>query len=309
MRLCTFSTGGSTHFGAIVGDRVVDLVGAAGALGKATPAAGDLRGLIEAGTSATNAVREIVDAIDGQTDANWAWSLGDVTLHHPYRPRKNVIRAGANVRRPKANEGDGPAAVTLPPGRWLRGFPIAYYTKAPTAVLDPEQAISWPTSLTQQVYAEPQLAIVVGGVISYASPDEALENVFGYAVATDVSALDLRIRHGQWPKAGSLDTFFPWGPAIVTRDEVGDEALEITLDLNGLTVLRASTADSLLSVGEMLAEISTGIRLDPGDVLMLGVPEVIGFGQSPTRWLGAGDRVTSTVAGVGSITNPVQPVA
>ena len=309
MKLCTFSNAGAARLGAIVGDTAVDLAAAAAALGTAPPAAGDLRSLLEAGPSATNGIRELVGSIGDQRDAAWAWPLAEVALHHPYRPRKNIVRAGANVRRPDLGE-NGPAAVTLPPGRWLRGYPIAYYTKSPTAVLDPGAPISWPVRVAQQVYADPQLAIVVGDVIRYASPEEALEKVFGYAVATDVSALDLRIRHGQWPKAGSLDSFFPWGPAIVTRDEVGDPGtLDVRLDLNGSTVARASTADALLSVGEMLAEISTGIRLDPGDVLMLGVPEAAGGGQTPPRWLGEGDTVTSTVERVGSITNPVQPTA
>jgi 2-keto-4-pentenoate hydratase/2-oxohepta-3-ene-1,7-dioic acid hydratase in catechol pathway len=162
--------------------------------------------------------------------------------------------------------------------------------------------------VTQQVYAEPQLAIIIGARTSYADPTEALANVFGYAVATDVSSLDLRIKHGQWPKAGSLDSFFPWGPTIVTRDDVPNpDALEVRLELNGETCIQGVTSDALRSVGEILSEISTGILLDPGDVFMLGTPEKIGFGRSPERWLVDGDTVTSTIEGIGSITNPVRP--
>ena len=137
-----------------------------------------------------------------------------------------------------------------------------------------------------------------------------MEKIFGYAVATDLSALDLRIKHGQWPKAGSLDSFFPWGPMIVTRDEVPDpDDLDVRLELNGDTCIQGSTADALLSVGEMLAEISTGILLEPGDVLLLGTPENMGFGHSPERWLSDGDTVTSTIEGIGSISNSVRPYA
>jgi 2-keto-4-pentenoate hydratase/2-oxohepta-3-ene-1,7-dioic acid hydratase in catechol pathway len=308
MRLCTFSPNGAPRLGAALGDSVIDVSAAAVALGHSLPDVGDLRRLVEGGPGAWSAVREVVSAAGDKLDEAWSWPVASVTLHHPYRPRKNIVRAGGNTA-PKA--GDPPrVAVTLPPGRWLTGFPISYYTKAPSSVLDPNQPISWPTKVTKQVYAEPQLAIIVGEAISYATPEEAIEKVFGYAVATDVSALDLRIKHGQWPKAGSLDSFFPWGPTIVTRDEVKNpDALIVRLELNGVRSIEGSTADALKSVGEILSEISTGILLEPGDVFMLGTPENPGFGESPERWLTDGDSITSTIEGIGSITNPVRPIA
>lgn len=308
MRLCTFSTNGSARLGAAIGDSVIDLVAAAKNIGQDLAGVGDLCGLVEAGPKVWAAAQAVVSNVDGKLDPAWSWPVGDVTLHHPFRPRKNIVRAGGNTA-PKPGEPER-VTVTLPPGRWLTGFPISYYTKAPSAVLDPGQPITWPTKVAKQVYAEPQLAIIIGATTSYADPAEALEKVFGYAVATDVSALDLRIKHGQWPKAGSLDSFFPWGPTIVTREEVPNpDALDVRLELNGDTAIQGSTADALRSVGEILAEISTGILLEPGDVLMLGTPENMGFGQSPERWLADGDTVTSTIEGIGSITNPVRPTA
>ncbi len=308
MRLCTFSTKGSTRLGAVIGDSVIDLAVAAESSRQDLAGVGDLRRLVEAGPEAWAAAGTVVSAVGGTLDPAWSWPLGEVTLHHPFRPRKNIVRAGGNTAL-KPGEPER-VTVKLPPGRWLAGFPIAYYTKAPSAVLDPGQPISWPLKVTTQVYAEPQLAIIIGAPISYADPAEALEKVFGYAVATDVSALDLRIKHGQWPKAGSLDSFFPWGPMIVTGDEVPNpDALDVRLELNGDTCIQGSTADALLSVGEMLAEISMGILLEPGDVLMLGTPENMGLGQNPERWLTDGDTVTSRIEGIGSITNPIHPTA
>jgi len=308
MRLCTFSTNCTARLGAVIGDSVIDLAVAAKSIGQDLAGVGGLRRLVEAGPEAWAAAGSVVSAVGGKLDPAWSWSLGEVTLHHPFRPRKNIIRAGGNTA-PKPGEPER-VTVTLPPGRWLGDFPIAYYTKAPSAVLDPGRPITWPSKLTTQVYAEPQLAIIIGAPIHYADPAEALEKVFGYAVATDVSALDLRIKHGQWPKAGSLDSFFPWGPMIVTRDEVPNPAaLDVRLELNGDTSIHGSTADALRSVGEMLAEICTGILLEPGDVLLLGTPENMGFGQTPERWLKDGDTITSKIEGIGSITNPVHPTA
>jgi 2-keto-4-pentenoate hydratase/2-oxohepta-3-ene-1,7-dioic acid hydratase in catechol pathway len=87
------------------------------------------------------------------------------------------------------------------------------------------------------------------------------------------------------------------------------DALRIRLELNGEECISGSTADTVLSIGEMLAQISTGILLEPGDVLLLGTPEVSGFGREPARWLRGGDTVTSTIDEIGSISNPVEPTA
>jgi 2-keto-4-pentenoate hydratase/2-oxohepta-3-ene-1,7-dioic acid hydratase in catechol pathway len=290
----------------VVGESVIDLVAAAKSSGQTLAGINNLRQLIEAGPEAQAAASKVVSAVSGKLDPAWSWPLGEVTLHHPFRPRKNIVRAGGNTAL-KPGEPER-VSVKLPPGRWLSGFPIAYYTKAPSAVLDPGQPITWPSKVTSQVFAEPQLAIIIGAPIHYATAAEAMEKIFGYAVATDLSALDLRVKHGQWPKAGSLDSFFPWGPMIVTHDEVPNpDNLEVRLELNGNTCIQGSTADALLSIGEMLAEISTGILLEPGDVLLLGTPENMGFGRSPERWLADGDTVTSSIEGIGSISNPASP--
>jgi 2-keto-4-pentenoate hydratase/2-oxohepta-3-ene-1,7-dioic acid hydratase in catechol pathway len=306
MRLCAFSSNGKKRLGAVLGDSVIDIATAAQGGGQALSGLDGLRQLIEAGPEAWAAVRNFILSISDKLDPSWSWPLGEVTLHHPFRPRKNIVRAGGNTAL-KPGEPER-VSVKLPPGRWLAGFPLTYYTKAPSAVLDPGQSITWPSKVTSQVYAEPQLAIIIGAPIHYATAVEAVEKIFGYTVATDLSALDLRVKHGQWPKAGSLDSFFPWGPVIVTRDEVPNpDDLEVRLELNGNTCIQGSTADALYSVGEMLAEISTGILLEPGDVLLLGTPENMGFGCNPERWLAEGDTVTSTIEGIGSISNPASP--
>jgi 2-keto-4-pentenoate hydratase/2-oxohepta-3-ene-1,7-dioic acid hydratase in catechol pathway len=287
------------------GDRVIDLADAARALRGDELPGPDLRAIVEGGGDARRAVEAIVRDAAAEGDAPWAWDRDHVTFHHPYRPRKNIVRAGGNVDR---EPDPSVATVELPPGRWLRGFPLTYYSKSPSAVVDPEQPISWPLRVASNVYAEPQLVIVVGETIHYADPQIAMDAVFGYAVATDVISADLKVKHGQWVKAVSLDTFFPWGPTIVTADEVADpDSLEVTLSLGEDEVIAASTADALYTVADMLSELSQGMRLDPGDLLMLGVPDCVGFGEDPPRWLSAGDTVTSSIEGVGTITNTVEP--
>ena len=298
MRLCRFSVEDNEVIGFMFGDdRVAGLQTAATAAGLDAPDVADLRELVIAGHEAWDAARAIVDAASSlDSSAGWSWSADQVKLHHPYRPRQNMLRCGGNSRL------SGGVAKVEPIPK------ISYYTKAPTSVLDAGEPISWPTNLTNQVYAEAQLAIVIGHSISFATPDEALASVFGYAVATDVGPYDLMLKHGLYDKPVSLDSFFPWGPALVSADDVDDpDNLAVSLRLNGETVIDGSTSDALLSIGEMLSELGTGTTIRPGDVVIFGAPEVLGFGQSPERWLRNGDVVESTIEGVGSITNPVAP--
>lgn len=297
MRLCRFSVDGNEIIGFALGDgRFAGFEGAAAAAGIDDPGISGLRELVTAGPDAWARAEAVVEAAASLDDGDWSWNADDVTLHHPYRPRQSMLRAGWNSRLA--------AGVAK-----LEPLPkIRYYTKSPTAVLDPGDSISWPIDLTEQVYAEPQLAVIVGKPISFLSPAEAQACVFGYAVSTDVNAYDLMLKHGQWDKPTSMDSFFPWGPTIVSADEVADpDNLSATLDLNGETVIEGSTSDAILSVGEMLSELGTGTTIEAGDVVVFGAPESLGFGQSPERWLREGDVVESTIEGIGSLVNPVSP--
>jgi len=308
MKLLNFSVGGERRLGFSLDEAsVADLGGAAAAVGSDIDLPVDLLELVCSGAAVQNDIAQIVSRAQQVSDrAGWSWTLSDVTPHFPFRPRKNIIRAGGNsgtmcgVKKPEpARRG---------PGMWSFIGGLRYYTKSPTSVLDPSAAISWPLDLTEQVFAEPQLAIVVGDEIHYATPDEAQRAIFGYAVSTDLSGFDLKIKHGQWDKAVSLDTFFPWGPFIVTSDEIDEpERLGIRLRLNDEVVIVGSTGDTILPIGEMLSQLSMGIRLEAGDVLLLGTPECVGFGAQPERWLRAGDRVESEIDGVGVIVNTVAP--
>lgn len=307
MRLCTFSIGGEPRLGAGNDEsRIIDVAAAASEFGREAPAS-DLRSVLEGGATALDEVRGLLEEVGDRADANWAHAVDAVTLHSPYRPAKNVIKAFGNSTTACGSPKDT-VGVVQPPGRWLGGFPIRYHSKAPTAVLDPGAAIEWPLRVADQVYAEPQLVIVLGASTEYVTAAEAAERIAGYAIATDVSSNDLKLKHGQWPKAVSLDTFFPWGPFIVTADEVPNpDALDVTLELNGAAAISGNTGEALITIAEMIAEISFGIRLDPGDVLMLGSPECLAFGEDPPRWLRDGDRLTSRIEGLGSLTNPVSP--
>jgi 2-keto-4-pentenoate hydratase/2-oxohepta-3-ene-1,7-dioic acid hydratase in catechol pathway len=273
-------------------ERVCDLYRAAEALGISVPKSPDLRAL--ANVAHLPALKDLASAAATRAGEAWSLPLARATLHAPYRPRQNIMVAGGNTR-------DEWVAQRMRGGRpWLR-----YHTKAPSAVADPGQPLSWPRQLTAQVQAEPHVAVVMGARTSYVKPEDVLKNVFGYTVATNVNSYDLKRKHGQWDKALSLDTFFPWGPVVATADEVDVANLACRLWLNGRMAATGGAESGLLKTAEILSEISFGMVLEAGDVVLTGTAESIGHGEVPERWLQDGDVVRSGIAGICEIENVV----
>lgn len=292
MKLVTYSNGAERRVGFLAGGQVCDLCRAADASGITFPGEADLLSL--ANVENLPALAKLSTAVGDSPDADWSHALADVTLHAPYRPRQNITIAGGNTRD------DFVAERTRGGHAWLR-----YHTKAPSATLDPGQPISWPRQLASQVHAEPNVAVILGRRTSYIEPSEVLANVFGYTVATNVVSYDLKRKHGQWDKAVSLDTFFPWGPVVVTADEIDLAGLTCRLWLNDGMALTGGAESGLLGTAEILSEISFGMTMLPGDVVLTCTAEGIGHGETPERWLQDGDVVRSGIAEICEIENPV----
>ena len=137
--------------------------------------------------------------------------------------------------------------------------------------------------ITQQVDYEAELAVVIGKTARNVPQSEALEHVYGYANANDVSARDIQLGEGgQWTRGKAIDTFCPLGPYLVTRDEVPDpQSLSIRCTLNGEVVQDGTTEKMIFSVAELVAFLSTGMTLEPGDVIITGTPPGRGHGPRP----------------------------
>src|SRR4051794_30428478 len=145
------------------------------------------------------------------------------------------------------------------------------FTKFTTSVIGDGDAIELDESLTTRVDWEVELAVVIGRAMRHVPASDALEHVYGYTVANDVSARDLQFSDGQWVRAKSLDTFCPLGPVIVTADEIPHpQALALTTRVNGETVQDSNTAEMLFPVAELLAFCSRSFTLEVGDVLLTG---------------------------------------
>lgn len=180
---------------------------------------------------------------------------------------------------------------------------FAKYTSAVTGPLDD---IELSSDITEEVDYEVELAVVIGRDTRRATPENAMESVFGYCVANDVSARDIQRRQSQVSSSKSLDTFCPIGPWITTADDVPDpHSLAIGTLVNGERRQDSNTSDMLFDVAYMIAHLSSSMTLEPGDVILTGTPAGVGSGMKPQTYLRAGDVVRCEIEGLGFLENNV----
>jgi 2-keto-4-pentenoate hydratase/2-oxohepta-3-ene-1,7-dioic acid hydratase in catechol pathway len=151
---------------------------------------------------------------------------------------------------------------------------------------------------------EAELAVVIGRRARDVGEAAALDHVFGYTNANDLSARDLQFRSSQWTLGKALDKFLPLGPQLVTTDEVGDPAhLGIRCFVNGDKRQDSSVGDMIFGVRELVSYISRYITLEPGDVISTGTPEGVAQARPDQPWLKPGDEVVVEIDGLGRLVN------
>lgn len=180
------------------------------------------------------------------------------------------------------------------------------FAKFPSSVIGADEPIRLPLDVTRRVDWEVELAVVIGRRARRVAPGDALDHVYGYTVADDVSARDLQFADGQWVRAKSIDTFCPIGPVIVTADEIPDpQALRLRTRVNGEVMQDATTDLMVFGVAELISFCSHSFTLDPGDVVLTGTPWGCGEFMDPKRSLAPGDVVECEIDGIGTLRNPV----
>lgn len=184
------------------------------------------------------------------------------------------------------------------------------FMKPTTTLTAPGEPIRLPAACEHgpEVDYEAELAVVIGRTTRNVNAADALDHVFGYTCANDISARRWQ-KHaggGQWIRGKSFDTFCPLGPELVTADEIADpQALPIQSRLNGRTMQSSDTGDMIFPVAELIAFISRDTTLMPGTVILTGTPEGVGFARRPPVYLAAGDTIEVTIEGIGTLSNPV----
>ncbi|MGH9055662.1 MAG: fumarylacetoacetate hydrolase family protein [Acidimicrobiales bacterium] len=243
-------------------------------------------------------------------------SLESLRLMAPIpRPARNIFCVGKNYREhalefshsgydqtsagdrdPAGPTGQRPAAVV--------------FTKPPSSVIGPDAAVEPHPAATSQIDYEAELAVIIGAGGRDIEPGDAPRHVWGYTIINDVTARDRQRDHQQWFLGKGLDGFCPMGPLAVTADELDPAglarpAVEITCRVNGELRQKASTADLIFDIPTLIATISAGLTLEPGDIICTGTPAGVGIGFDPPRFLHTGDEVEIHVAGIGTLRNRV----
>lgn len=182
-----------------------------------------------------------------------------------------------------------------------------FFTKGPDTVIGPHDDIAYDPVISQKWDYEAEVAIIIGRDGRSIPEDKAMDHVFGLSVANDVSHRDLQRRHGgQWLKGKSIDHSMPLGPWITTLDDITDPyALTIQCELNGRRLQHATTAQMAFRLEQLIAELSWGMTLRAGDVILTGTPSGIGNAREPQIFLDVGDTLVTRVSGLGELRNKI----
>jgi len=226
--------------------------------------------------------------------------LAGVELDAPVRPARNVFCVGRNYLE-HAKEGARAAGRELK----LPSRPT-FFTKAPTAIAAPGAALHLSAGVSREYDYEAELAVVIGARCKDLDESDARHVIFGFTALNDVSARDLQREHGQWFKGKSLDNSCPIGPWIVTPEELGDAGnLELQMRRNGVEKQHSNTSKMIFPVARLIAELSQGMTLLPGDVIATGTPEGVGFARNPPEFLADGDVLEVEIERIGILRNVV----
>mmetsp|Transcript_2447 Transcript_2447/g.2841 ORF Transcript_2447/g.2841 Transcript_2447/m.2841 type:complete len:304 (+) Transcript_2447:118-1029(+) len=235
--------------------------------------------------------------------------VSKVRFTAPYqRSRSTVFAIGKNYLE-HVNEVDSSNLMKNISKPTAPENPIVF-TKLPTSVIGPDEFIEYPTGISTELDYEGELGVVIGKEGKSIKENDALDYIFGFTIVNDVTARDLQRKHQQWLLGKSLDTFCPIGPHIVPKESVldlnGELQLGLTTHVNGELRQSGNTKDLLFSVPRLIATISEGIKLHPGDVIATGTPKGVGAGFSPPKFLVPGDKVEIEIERIGKLTNTVQ---
>jgi 2-keto-4-pentenoate hydratase/2-oxohepta-3-ene-1,7-dioic acid hydratase in catechol pathway len=264
VRLVTYDGGRGPRAGVLAGD---DLVVDA------------WEALADEGTSlrellAADRVDELAHAV-GDAEGE---PLREGALQPPIPDPEKIICVGLNYRaHAEETKQEPPAVPTI-------------FGKFRNALAAPDATVSLPKASAKVDY-EAEVCVVVGRRLKEVEPQEALAGIAGYTLLNDLSARDLQLATTQWMAGKTFDGAAPCGPALVTADEVGHDAIEFELTLNGETMQASSTADLIFAIPGLVAHISTLLTLEPGDLIATGTPSGVGIARRPSVWLQPGDEI------------------
>jgi len=300
MKLYTYTTNAAAPTLGLLatnGADLIDVAASAAAAGLKLPFDGtSMQSLIESGSAGLAALASL-----GAHPAAVYRPLDGVAVCAPLpRLLRNVYCVGWNYVD-HFNEGAAQrkAAVDLP------DHP-AFFTKASNSLNGPYDPIPFNPAVSDKIDWECELGLIVGKRGRNISEAQAMSHVFGYTVINDVTARDMQRYHGnQWFKGKSLDGSCPMGPAIVTADAIKPEELDLWTRVNGVVKQASNTRHLFFKLPRLIAELSLGLTLEPGDVISTGTPQGVGYARTPPEFLKPGDVLETEVEGIGILRNPI----
>lgn len=304
MKLVTYRShvAGEGRLGVLDNGLVIDVAGLGHAVGHAF--ADTMLGLIDQGPDALAALAKALQQTAGNRPVGVSQLEANVQFLAPIpRPRKNIFGIGLNYVEHVAE-----SAKSLDTSKDLPKQPVVF-SKPPTTVIGHGEAIQHNAEMTQQLDWEVELGVIIAKRATKITKETAMSHVFGYTVINDISARDNR-RAGQWIFSKGMDSFAPMGPVIVTSDEISDpHNLNLWLKKNGEEKQNSNTRHLLFDIPTLIADLSSGITLEPGDIIATGTPAGVGAGRDPQEWMWPGDVIECGVESVGMLRNPVIDVS
>jgi len=284
MKLITFTTPNGPKLGAVKDNRIIDLPAASD--GK-LPA--DTLTFLQQGDKAMSLAREILNRHD--LDA-FSQSFDERKLLAPIANPSKIMAIGRNYAAHAHEQKMEPPKSPV------------IFAKYPSAIIGPNQTITWSADLSQKVDFEAELAVIIGKTTRNVNEADALNYVAGYTVCNDVSARDLQFSDKQYTRGKSLDTFCPLGPWLVTADEISNpQSLRLQAILNGQVMQDATTGDMIFGVAHLIAFMSRAFTLFPGDIISTGTPSGVGVFRDPPVFMQDGDEIIIEVEKVGKLKN------
>ena len=287
MRLLTFALDGASRFGVELPGGILDVAAADPAL----PAS-----LLEYLRAAAH-LRPALEAAIAAAPAAHVHAPSAVRLLPPIEAPQKIVCIGLNYR-------DHAAEVNLPLPEHVTAF-----AKYANSLVGNGAPIEIPRE-SDKVDYEAELAVVIGKRGRHIPLERAYDHVAGYTIVNDVSVRDYQMRTSQWMLGKVFDTHAPCGPAIVTTDEIPDpQTLAIRCSIDGEMLQDSNTSNLVFTVPMLIAELSSIMTLEPGDIIATGTPAGVGTSRTPKRWMRAGERVRVEIEKIGALENPVVSAA
>jgi acylpyruvate hydrolase len=286
MRFITFIQAGQQRLGVVSGNEVIDL-------NKAQPQiSADLRTALRAGQDLAAAAKAAIASNAARMP------LSSVQLAPVLPEPGKIVCLGLNYYD-HAKEG----------GREKPVYPWFFLRAASTLLAAGAKALR--PKVSERLDYEAELAVVIGKTVKHCTMDNALDAVFGYSVFNDISVRDYQKKTPQWTIGKNFDRSGPFGPVLVTADELpaGASELRIQARLNGQVMQDANTRDMIWGVAETIKLLTECMTLEPGDLIIMGTPAGVGQARTPPVWMKHGDVVEIEIEKIGVLRNTIEDEA